>query len=173
MISNRLLEVADDWPLPEMQDDPEPGEAPGTSSTGSSLQHLPDDRDQVPPLEEETVIEYRQVIMAANGTAELFSIDATTGFASKLRTAPSNGVYQLRIVATTVGVQMRVSSGPEMIIPTSPVGGGGTIGVFPAQTDSEPLQWDALQGDEQSCELLETLAGTPSVMAIIEFLPAA
>jgi len=118
------------------------------------------------------VIEYRQVLMAANGTAELFSIDATTGFASKLRTAPSDGVYQMRIVATTTGVQMRVSSGPELVLPTSPVGGGGTIGVFPAQTDSEPLQWEALAGDEQSCELLEVSAGTPSVMAILEFIPA-
>jgi len=52
------------------------------------------------------------------------------------------------------------------------VPGGGTIGVVPAQTDSEPLQWDALAGDEQSLELLETAAGTPSIMAIIEFVPA-
>jgi len=118
------------------------------------------------------MIEYRQVLMAANGTAELFSIDATTGFSSKLRTAPSDGVYQMRIVATAVTVQMRVSSGPELVLPTSPVGGGGTIGVFPAQTNSEPLQWEALAGDEQSCELLETAAGTPSVMAIIEFAAA-
>jgi len=111
--------------------------------------------------------------MGANGTAELFSIDATTGFSSKLRTAPHDGTYQMRIVATTVGVQLRVSSGPELVIPTSPVPGGGTIGVFPSQTNSEPLQWDALQGDEQSCELLEVAAGTPSVMALVEFVRAA
>lgn len=118
------------------------------------------------------MIEYRQVDLAASGTAELFSIDATTGFSSKLRTAPSDGTYQMRIVATTVAVQMRVSSGPELVLPTSPVGGGGVIGVFPAQTDSEPLQWEALAGDEQSCELLETAAAIASVMAILEFVPA-
>lgn len=119
------------------------------------------------------MIEYRQIDLGASGTAELFSIDATTGFASKIRTAPANGVYQMRIVATTVAVQMRLNSGPELVLPTSPVGGGGTIGVFPAQTDSEPLQWEALKGDEQSCELLETAAAVASVMAIIEFVRAA
>lgn len=118
------------------------------------------------------MIEYRQVLLAANGTAELFSTDATTGFSSKMRTASADGVYQMRIIATTTAVEMRVSSGPELVLPTSPTPGGGTIGVFPAQTDSEPLQWEALAGDEQSCELRETAAGTPSVMAIVEFIPA-
>ncbi len=118
------------------------------------------------------MIEYRQVDLGASGTAELFSIDATTGFASKLRTAPTNGVYQMRIISTTVAVQMRVSSGPELVLPTSPVGGGGTIGVFPGQTNTEPLQWEALAGDEQSCEFLETAAAVASVMAILEFIPA-
>lgn len=118
------------------------------------------------------MIEYRQIDLGASGTAELFSIDATTGFASKLRTAPRNGVYQIRIIATTVAVQMRLSSGPELVLPTSPVGGGGTIGVFPGQTNTEPLQWEALAGDEQSLELLETAAAVASVMAIVEFQPA-
>lgn len=118
------------------------------------------------------MIEYREVLMTANGTAELFSTDVTTGFKSKIETAMQDGTYQVRIVATTVGVRFRVSSGPELVIPTSPVNGGGTIGVFPTPLNSEPLQWEALQGDQQSCELEETLAGTPSVMAIVEFVPA-
>ena len=118
------------------------------------------------------MIEYRQVLMAANGTAELFSTDVTTGFKSKLETAMDDGVYQIRIVATTTAVRFRVSTGPELVIPTSPLPGGGVIGVFPTPDNSEPLQWEALQGDQQSLELEETAAGTPSVMAIVEFIPA-
>jgi len=118
------------------------------------------------------MIEYRQVDLAANGTAELFSTDVITGFKSKLAVPQSDGTYQLRIVSTDVNVRMRLSSGPEQIIPTSPVNGGGVIGVYPTPQNSEPLQWDALAGDEQSVELENTTAGTPSVMAIIEFVPA-
>lgn len=118
------------------------------------------------------MIEYRQVNMAANGTAELFSTDVITGFKSKLSTPQADGVFQLRIVATDVNVRMRVGTGPEQIVPTSPVNGGGVIGVYPTPQNSEPLQWEALAGDEQSVELENTTAGTPSVMAIVEFVPA-
>lgn len=118
-------------------------------------------------------IEYRQVNLAANGTAELMSNDATTGFGSKLRVAPVDSVYQIRIISTDAAVQMLVQSGPETIISTSPIPSGGTIGQFPAQTDSEPLQFESAQGDEISIELTNTGAGTPSVMAVIERQPLA
>lgn len=113
-------------------------------------------------------IEYRQVDLAANGTADLMTQDATTGFASGMRIAPVDSIYQLRILATSTAVQMLVNAGPENVIGTSPVANGGTIGVFPAQTDSEPLQFEAAQGDEIAIQLRNTAGLTPSVMAVLE-----
>lgn len=118
------------------------------------------------------MIEFRQVDLLASATAELMSTDALTGFSSKLRTLMQDSVVQLQIVATTVAVQFRVQVGPEIIIPTSPISGGGTIGVFPRPDEAPPLQFEGLAGDEISIELRETAAAIASVMAIIEVVPA-
>jgi len=114
--------------------------------------------------------EFRQVLMTANGTADLMSTDALSGFASQLQTAPLNGIYQIRIVATTTGVQFQIFCGPGAAVPTSQCPGGGTIGVFPSETNSAPIQFACLAGDIISVQLRETAAGTPSVMAVVEFV---
>jgi len=114
--------------------------------------------------------EFRQVLMGINGTADLMSTDALTGFASQLQTAPSNGIYQIRIVSTDVNVQFQIFCGPAAAVPTSQVPGGGTIGVFPSENNSAPIQFACLAGDVISVQLRETAGGTPSVMAVVEFV---
>lgn len=114
--------------------------------------------------------EYRQVDLLASATADLMSIDATTGFDSQLKTAPADGLFQIRIVGSTVAVQVQIFCGPASVVPVSPVPGGGTIGVFPAENNSAPIQWQCRAGDLISVQLRETAAATASVMAIVEFV---
>lgn len=116
-------------------------------------------------------VELRQVNMAANGTAELFSTDVTTGFRSKLTPVQFPSQVSIAIVSTDVNVRMRISTGSENILGTSPVPGGGTAGQFPNIQQQTYVTFLAAAGDELSCELENTTAGTPSVMAAISVEP--
>lgn len=114
--------------------------------------------------------EYRQVDLLASATADLMTIDATTGFESQLHTAPADGIYEMRIIGSTVAVQVQIFCGPVSVVPVSPVPGGGTIGVFPNENNTIPIQWACLAGDLVSVQLRETAAATASVMATVEFV---
>jgi len=114
--------------------------------------------------------EFRQVDLLASATADLMSTDATTGFKSQLETAPMSGMYQMRIIATTAAVQFQIFCGPGAAVPTSNVPAGGTIGVFPSENDSAPIQFACIAGDAIAVQLRETAAAVASVMAVIEFV---
>jgi hypothetical protein len=109
--------------------------------------------------------------LAANGTADLLSDDATTGFASKMRVKQYDRVVALGLIATTAGVQVTISAGSRLITPLSPITSGATINIYPKIPDDIQFEFEVGAGEEISIDLNETLGGTPSVMAIIQAEP--
>lgn len=84
---------------------------------------------------------------------------------------PSGAAVKLLIRATTGGVRMTLYSGSTAIQERSPVQGGGTIGVTPAELNTQPQVFIAAPGDRLKILLDEVLAGTPTVDGIIVIEP--
>lgn len=117
------------------------------------------------------MIEMRMVTLAANGTADLMSDDATTGFRSKLISKLFDRVVAMGMLCTTAGCQVTISVGGMLVVPLSPVTSGGTINVYPKIPDDIQFEFEVPAGAEISVDIAEILAGTPSVMAIIQSEP--
>lgn len=64
--------------------------------------------------------------------------------------------------ATTVGVQATIYAGSETIQERSPVQGGGTAGVLPAELNTSAIMFLAAAGDRLKAILDEVLGGTPT-----------
>ena len=73
--------------------------------------------------------------------------------------------------ATTNGVRLTLFSGAQTIQQRSPVQGGGTAGVTPAELNTPPITWIAQPGDLILPQFDEVLAGTPTVDGIIIIEP--
>jgi len=78
---------------------------------------------------------------------------------------------RLIVRATTNGVRLTVYSGAMTIRQRSPVQGGGTAGVTPAELNTQPLTWIAQPGDFIALQHDEVLGGTPTVDGIITIEP--
>jgi len=117
------------------------------------------------------MIEQRMVTLAANGTADLLSDDATTGRKSKLVSALYDRVMAMGMLATTAGCRVEISAGGRLVVPLSPIGSGATINVYPTIPDNIQFEFEVFAGEEVSVDINEILAGTPSVMAIIQSEP--
>ena len=117
------------------------------------------------------MIENRQVTMAANGTADLITNDASTGFKSKLTPLMVASTVAMGLIATDANVRVQVTVGNELVVPLSPIPSGGTIGVFPKIPDEIWVEFEGAEADEISVELTNTGAGTPSVMATLQVEP--
>jgi len=117
------------------------------------------------------MIELRMLTLAANGTGDLMSDSATVGFQSKLRVKLYDRIVALGILATTAGVQVTIATGGTLVAPLQPVSSGGVINVYPKIPDDIQFEFEVPAGEEITVDLNETLAGTPSVMAIIQSEP--
>lgn len=117
------------------------------------------------------MIEPRMVTLAANGTADLLSDDATTGFASKMRVKAYDRIVALGLLCTTAGCQVTISAGARLITPLSPITSGGTINVYPKIPDDIMWEFEVFAGEEISIDISEILAGTPSVMGVLQAEP--
>lgn len=73
--------------------------------------------------------------------------------------------------ATTVGVQLTLYTGNETVQERSPVQGGGTAGVLPAELNTAAIRFLAAGGDRLKAALDEVLAGTPTVNVDITLDP--
>ncbi len=102
-------------------------------------------------------------LMTANGTADPLS-------GSQYEFLPWPAVVRIAMVSTTTGVVATVSSGSDILQEEGPVGGGGTIGVFPDRENFD-LEDVAAAGDRLKIGLRETAAGTPSVMILVDLTP--
>src|SRR5256884_7463471 len=69
--------------------------------------------------------------------------------------------------STTSGNRVTVYSGSETIQELSPVQGGGTAGVTPAELNTPAISFQAAAGDRLKLVIDEVLAGTPTVDGII------
>ncbi len=117
------------------------------------------------------MIEQRMVTLAANGTADLMSDDATTGRKSKLTSALWDRVMAIGVLCTTAGCQVEISAGGRLVVPLSPISSGGTINVYPTIPDNIQFEFEVAAGEEVTVDINEILAGTPSVMAILQSEP--
>jgi hypothetical protein len=88
------------------------------------------------------------------------------------RYAPYDADLKLMIRATGVSVQAQVFSGSETIQQRTPVQGGGTAGVTPAELTTPPIFWRARAGDLLSTSLDEISGLTPTVDAVVTLEPA-
>lgn len=111
------------------------------------------------------------VTLAANGTADLMSDDATTGRKSKLTSQLYDRVMAIGMLCTTAGCQVEISAGGRLVVPLSPISSGATIDVYPTIPDNIQFEFEVAAGEEVSVDINETLAGTPSVMAILQSEP--
>lgn len=73
--------------------------------------------------------------------------------------------------ATTNGARLTVFSGSQTIQQRAPVQGGGTAGVTPTVFTTPPIEFVAMPGDRLILSFDETLAGTPTIDAIINVDP--
>jgi len=77
--------------------------------------------------------------------------------------APYPCQVKVLINATTVGVQETIYTGSETVQERSPVQGGGTAGVLPAELNTSAVRFNAAAGDRLKMALDEVLGGTPTV----------
>ena len=63
---------------------------------------------------------------------------------------------------TTVGIQATIYAGSETVQERSPVQGGGTAGVLPAELNTSAVAFLAAAGDRLKAVLDEVLGGTPT-----------
>jgi hypothetical protein len=83
----------------------------------------------------------------------------------------NGAVVKVIIRATTNGVRMTIYAGSTTIVERSPVQGGGTAGVTPAELNTAPDVYVVSPGDRLKILLDEVLAGTPTVDAIFMIEP--
>lgn len=118
------------------------------------------------------MIEYlMQSNLAANSTNDLMT-DADTGEAqSRFIGRPSK--VTMAIVASAVGVELEIFSGPRVIVPRSTLEAGGTTGVYP-NLNEKAFSFPAASGEKLRV-ILREVAGTATtdVMAAIDVTPIA
>ena len=73
----------------------------------------------------------------------------------------------LLIRSTTTGNKITIYSGSETIRERTPVQGGGTAGVTPAELNTPADSWQSAGGDRLKLVIDETAGGTPTVDGII------
>lgn len=110
--------------------------------------------------------------IGAGATADL--LNTTSGILRpwKYNRAPYNGMCELMLRTTAVGVNYQVTSGSDEIVQQSPVQSGGTAGVTPSRLNTEPVTFLANQGDVISIPVTNTTAGALTVDFWIEITRA-
>lgn len=83
----------------------------------------------------------------------------------------NGAAVKLLVRATTVGTRLTLYSGSTTIQERSPIQGGGTAGVTPAELNTAPQVWMAAAGDRLKMLIDEVLAGTPTVDGIVVIEP--
>jgi hypothetical protein len=73
--------------------------------------------------------------------------------------------------ATTTGVRESIFSGSQNILQRSPVQGGGTAGVTPAELNTPPTEFQAAPDDNLQILFDEVAGGTPTIDGIIIIEP--
>lgn len=106
--------------------------------------------------------------IGAGATADL--LNTTSGIITpwKYRRVPYDGLVEVMLRTTAVGVNYRITSGSDEIVQTSPVQSGGTAGVTPSRLNTEPVTFDVKMGDELSVLVTNTTAGALTTDASFE-----
>ena len=98
-------------------------------------------------------------------TANQLGFNPISGWQYEYMPWPAHMILLVR--ATDSNERMTVYSGSQTIMERSPVQGGGTAGVTPAELNTPAVAWQAAAGDRIKCVIDNTTAGTPTVDGII------
>lgn len=85
----------------------------------------------------------------------------------QFRFPPQDGLLEVLVNATAVGVVQNLTTGPESIVQSEcPVQAGGTAGVIPARLTCEPIVDKVMKGEEIVHTFRNTTAGAITVNGV-------
>ncbi len=111
-----------------------------------------------------------QFVWSTAMTANQLGLNPLSGWQYEYLPWPGHIILLVR--STTNGNRITVYTGSETIQERSPVQGGGTAGVTPAELTTPAIAWNAAAGDRLKLAIDEVLAGTPTVDGLIIANPA-
>src|SRR5215813_499795 len=106
-----------------------------------------------------------QLVFSTAMTANQLGLNPASGWQYEYLPWPASILLLIR--ATDANERLTIYSGSETIQEKSPVQGGGTAGVTPAELNTPAVAFQAAAGDRLKLVIDNTTAGTPTVDGVI------